>query len=539
MTQQTAPHPTIHPYQNVGFWPQHYAKTQPDVLAFKIPNFSTNSTPITYDHYTFDDFERMIVHAHNYFIKNNIQGKDRILLMIKMGPAFIANLFALFRIGAIPILIDPGLPFKKLISALKSSHPTHLIGEKPYTWIYRSLLKIPTLKSTLSAPNFKNLNLSPPLLTTDSPSGDAPLAIVFTSGSTGTPKGTIYTHTLCIAQLNLLKNHYNLIPGMVDHPLLLNFALFNPALGITTLLPPIYPNKPLKSPLGLLFKTLSEPTVTHSFGSPIFWKKITQKALLQNLTFPHIQKLFLAGCSTPPGLIKDLNITFPNAQIEIPYGATEALPLTTLDGHTLAHTHIHQPYAGACLGKPLPSIKIQIITPLNTPLPPMNIGEIAVSGPIVSHQYDHNATANNTHKYYNAHHTQWHKMGDIGYIDAHGFIWFLGRKQECCTTPIHLMYTEPCEALFLKHPIVKRAALIFHPKTAEPHMIVEPMHIPYAYLPWLKKKLIKALKHIAQQQSHTCRIQTFSIIAKLPVDVRHNAKIHRLQLQKKFYSHFS
>ena len=69
--------------------------------------------------------------------------------------------------------------------------------------------------------------------------GEDPAAILFTSGSTGAPKGVCYEHGMFEAQVRLVRDTYGIQPGEVDLPMLPIFALFNPALGMTTVVPEI------------------------------------------------------------------------------------------------------------------------------------------------------------------------------------------------------------------------------------------------------------------------------------------------------------
>jgi acyl-coenzyme A synthetase/AMP-(fatty) acid ligase len=117
-------------------------------------------------------------------------------------------------------------------------------------------------------------------------------------------------------------------------------------------------------------------------------------------------------------------------------------------------------------------------------------------------------------------------MGDCGTLDDSGRLWFLGRKAERVETPGGTMFTEPCEQVFRAHPRARRCALIG--VGSEPALVVEatPVGIPGA------AELAAELRTLALGHPHTSGIRTFYFRSHFPVDVRHNAKIHRLALAK-------
>ena len=124
----------------------------------------------------------------------------------------------------------------------------------------------------------------------------------------------------------------------------------------------------------------------------------------------------------------------------------------------------------------------------------------------------------------------WHRMGDCGYLDAEGRLWFSGRKVERVQTTTGSMFTEPCEQVFRAHPQVARCALIgLGPMGHQIPALVAEKAVSSADE---AKKLAKELRHLARAEVHTSSIRQFYFIDNLPVDVRHNAKIHRLQLAK-------
>ena len=115
-----------------------------------------------------------------------------------------------------------------------------------------------------------------------------------------------------------------------------------------------------------------------------------------------------------------------------------------------------------------------------------------------------------------------HRMGDVGYTDAQGRVWFCGRKTHVVRTPTGPLYSIQVEGLFNVHPALKRSALISFQGDAG--LVVE-----------LKKGFkfdqVKAdLEKINQTLSHPMKV----ILSHpaFPVDVRHNIKIDRIALSE-------
>src|SRR5205823_10810447 len=75
-------------------------------------------------------------------------------------------------------------------------------------------------------------------------SADETAAILFTSGSTGPPKGAVYTHGNFAAQVEMLRQTYGIQPGEIDLCTFPLFALFAPALGMTSIIPEMDATRP-------------------------------------------------------------------------------------------------------------------------------------------------------------------------------------------------------------------------------------------------------------------------------------------------------
>jgi acyl-CoA synthetase (AMP-forming)/AMP-acid ligase II len=212
------------------------------------------------------------------------------------------------------------------------------------------------------------------------------------------------------------------------------------------------------------------------------------------------------------------------------------------------------------VGKPLAENRVKIIAITDGPiaalaaaceLPPGEIGEIIVTGPTVTKEYDQLPEATTLAKIPDTGDrrpnslsglrsqkseiaTVWHRMGDCGYLDAEGRLWFCGRVAERVETAEGPMYTEPCEQVFRTHPQVARCALVvLGPRGRQtPAVVIEPKAGTPVRTASERQAFAGALCQLAIRYPHTAGIRRFYFHSRLPVDVRHNAKIHRLSLAK-------
>jgi acyl-CoA synthetase (AMP-forming)/AMP-acid ligase II len=250
----------------------------------------------------------------------------------------------------------------------------------------------------------------------------------------------------------------------------------------------------------------------------------------------------MAGAPVPPALFADLQKILPNGTAHSPYGATESLPIASISaaevlGETAALTATG---AGTCVGRPVRDIQVKIIAITDTPLaaladarelPTGQIGEIIVSGPVVTRTYDQLSEATALAKIDNGASGIWHRLGDLGYLDTQGRLWFCGRKAERVETPDGPLYTEQVEPIFNAHPNVARSALIGTGHDGRrPAIVIEPVSRAVVATPSLRRKLVRELRVLGAAHPHTDRIRLTYLHPHFPVDVRHNAKIHRLAL---------
>ena len=530
------------------------AARQPDHPAVKIPRGRTGAGGIDYLTLSFRELDAEVDAWAAKLTARGVQRGDRVLVMVRQGLPLIAAAFALFKLGAVPVIIDPGMGRKSFLACVARSRPRVLLGiplAQGMSLLFRGAFKSVDVRIWVSGSSTHRLlgdretvNLKSEIV--NSAATDL-AAVLFTSGSTGAPKGVCYEHGMFEAQVRLIRETYSIQPGEVDLPMLPIFALFNPALGMTTIVPEIDPSRPATVDPEKIVRAIRQENVTNTFGSPTLWRIISRHCLRNNLTLPSVKRVLMAGAPVPPGLFADLQKILPNGTAHSPYGATESLPVASISatevlGETAAATAAGK---GTCVGRPAADIQVKIIAITDAPLTEIReltagqIGEIIVSGPVVTKTYDQLPEATTLAKIENRESkikngaAVWHRLGDLGYLDALGRLWFCGRKAERVETNHGPLYTEQAEPVFNAHPDVARTALIATGHDGRrPAIVVEPVSRDVVATPSLRRKLVRELRELGAAHPHTDLIRLAYLHPHLPVDVRHNAKIHRLALAR-------
>jgi len=477
---------------------------------------------------------------------------DRVSLFVRPGVELIAITYALFKLGAVPVLIDPGMGRRALLGCIRAIKPRCLIGVAPVhvaRRLYRSAFRSVELAVAvgrgplLGAVRLEELErpATEPLPIEPTPAADE-AAILFTSGSTGPPKGVRYSHGNFAAQLHALRALYGLVPGEVDVACFPLFALFDTALGVTSVFPELDPSHPSRCDPARIVAALTEHAASLTFGSPAIWRRVAPWCVEHGVRLPHLKRVLIAGAPVPPALIEQLRSLLPDdGDVHTPYGATEALPVTSLAGSRLegALRARSEAGAGTCVGREAPGIDLRLIRITDDPIerwsddlcvPDGELGELCVRGPVVTGSYKFAPDATRAAKIPDGDRV-WHRMGDVGYRDAEGWIWFCGRKAHRLETAHGTLMPVPQENVFNTHPGVRRSALVgFGPPGAEePVLVVEPERLP------LTRVRRESLAHSIRRHRADvdARVEPLRVLFKkaFPVDVRHNAKIHRGELK--------
>lgn len=494
----------------------------PDKTSIVFPVKNSSS----YLSYTFRELGERVNKIANKLASLGVRPGDKVLLFIKPDLDFCATTFALFKLGAISVFIDPGMPKKMFFKCIKDLEPDVLIGipkvqilSHVFPSAFHSIRLF--IKNTNSIklrahPLFKNIENMSAKFESYVPSSDDLAAILFTSGGTGPAKGVKYTHDIFINQTKMLKKEFDLSEKDTDIPGFPLFSFFTLAMGMKSVIPDMDFSEPGSCDPALLYKNITDSNATFLAGSPAIWERLADFCLEEELTLPTVKYVTMFGAPVKNEIHEKFKQILPSGTTYTPYGATECLPVANISGKTIINQHAAATSSGAgiCVGKPLDGVSVQIIEQDKD-----GIGEIIVHSKNMTKGYYNLAEATKASKLL-LDNKLWHRMGDCGYLED-GELWFCGRVKHIVKTSDKIYYPTQVEGIINSIPRVKRSALVeINNQVA--------VAIEGRRDDTLRIDILELMK----KDEILSGINYVYFFKKFPVDIRHNIKIDRTKLAK-------
>lgn len=532
------------------------AARQPDAIAIRCPSGIDAHGRVRYDTcLSWRELDSRSDAIAAALSRIGIARGTRTALMVRPSPELFLLMFALFKMGAVPVLIDPGIDKRALRQCLNEAAPEAFIGI-PLAHAARILLGWARgsvkIRLTIGRRWFwggfslekllaQNRNNTFEWAATHA---DDVAAILFTSGSTGVPKGVVYRHRHFVAQVEMLRTMLAIEAGGVDLPTFPPFALFDPALGLTSIIPDMDPTRPAQADPRKLVDAIERFGITQMFGSPALIDNLSRYGQAHGLRLASLKRVMSAGAPVSPAVIDRMQAMLePDASIYTPYGATECLPVALIEGRELRTTRTAtESGAGTCIGRVVAPNRVRLIRIDDRAIAQWHdslqvaegdIGEIVVAGPSVTDSYfarpEATALAKISETLPDGSTRVLHRMGDLAWRDEQGRLWFCGRKSQRVETRSGPLYTEQFEPIFNTHPKVRRSALVGVGERGaqRPIVCVELVQDARA-----DATLRGELLALAQRHAHTRGLDTLLFHPRFPVDIRHNAKIGREALAR-------
>ena len=330
-----------------------------------------------------------------------------VLLALPVSFELICSLLAVMALGAIPVLPPAMASLFTLFSVIKREGISAVITQRKQSRLLSWLMKSMGVKLVSVA---NQLAWSGTYLLPHPVDSEQPALISHSSGSTGRAKAIRRSHRVLRAQHQALSMAFPSWPGQRDFPLFPNVLLHNLAVGSVSVLPDLPHFKLTQLDPARIVAQLATQGVHTLTGNVCYFQRILRYLAVHPQAFAQVRAVGIGGSPVPESLVHRLKIPFPQADIYIIYGASEAEPIAVRNTGQQPAT----PRFGYAVGTIHPAIQLNI-RPLGTIILPGGkqfvTGEIEVRGP-------HVATTS----------TNWLQTGDFGYIDEENQLVLTGRK---------------------------------------------------------------------------------------------------------------
>ncbi|MEV6375134.1 fatty acid CoA ligase family protein [Micromonospora musae] len=479
------------------------------------------------------------------FAQVGIETGTRTVVMMPVGAELVAVILGLLKLGAVPVIVDPGMGLRRMLRCYRAAGARAFIGV-PAAQAVRVLRPdaFAGIRTVVTAGRrwcWGGTTLRGLAATTAAPprpavAADDLLMISFTSGSTGSAKGVESAHGALAEMVRQTGAHYRHTPSDVCLVTSLSFAFLHLLTGSTCVLPEIDFARVADAEPAMISDLIRRYGVTAMFGSPALLDPLARHLDETGEQVPTLRLVVSGGAPVANEVVARLRrvLAPQGGRMHVTYGATEAVPIASIEaGELLDEVRATAASGGGtCVGRPVDGVDLRVIRATDGPIPdwtavrpvaPHEIGEIVVSGPTVSRRYLGPAAANANAKIADAERI-WHRTGDLGRVDEQGRVWFAGRSSDVVHTADGPLYPVPCETVLDEHPEVRRTALVGVglPGRQQPVVCVELR----AGVPATRRSSIeRELRELAQRHEATRCLTEFLFHPAFPVDVRHNAKI--------------
>ena len=469
---------------------------------------------------TFADLERLGAEGAGRLRQRAVGPGDRVLVLVPVSAALYGVLAAVFRVGAVAVLVDPGAGRPAFRSAVARAAPDAFVGTRKAHGLRLVDPAVRAISRRFAVggwvPGARRWEGGAPVA--PEPVGaDAPALLTFTSGTTGRPKAAVRTHGLLMAQHAALADALDLCPGDVDLATLPVVVLANLASGVTTVLPDADLRRPGSFDTKRVLAQVAAERPGRSVASPAFFERLLDHARPGALDF---RRLDTGGAPVFPDLLDRLAEVAETAVAV--YGSTEAEPIAHAGPPSVADRQRTAEGAGLLAGRPVPQVDLRVVPDAAGPLGPFTAaewerqslapgetGEVVVTGDHVVPGYlDGQGDAETK---VDVEGRRWHRTGDAGRLDADGRLWLLGRCAAASRRDGRTVYPLQVEAALrargLRGAFVdlggRRVVAVADPEIPDAEVLDA--------VPW-------------------AGIDAVARLAALPVDRRHNAKIDRPKL---------
>lgn len=453
-----------------------------------------HDSPITgrKEEITFAELQDRVARLAGVLRAKGIEKGDRVVIYMPMVPQAVEAMLACGRIGAIHSVVFGGFAANELAVRINDAQPKAIIagscGLEPGRVVKYKPLLDGAIEIARHKPEFclifqreeeraelvpgRDFDWAEEVATAEPAEclpveGNHPSYILYTSGTTGQPKGVIrHTGGQLVALNWTMKNIYNVDPGdvfwaasdvgwVVGHSYIAYAPLIH---GNTTI---VFEGKPVGTPdAGTFWRVIEEHKVRSFFTAPTAFRAVKREdpkgEFLKKYDLSGLNAIYLAGeRADPDTIIWTQEMT--GKPVYDHWWQTET-------GWTIAGNPVGIEALPVKLGSPtvaMPGYDVQILGDDGHPLPPGELGAIAVKLPLPPGTLPNLWNAEDRfRKSYLSHFPGYYETGDAGMIDEDGYLYIMARTDDVINVAGHRLSTGGMEEVLASHPDVAECAVI-------------------------------------------------------------------------------
>ncbi len=389
------------------------------------------------------------------FGRVGLRSGDRCVLMMPNAIDWVVVYYALARIGAVVVPVNPLYRKGELQHIFSDSGARAFVGHRDYLEEPMPVIKsLPDMSIRIVGSNDVPSGFIPlpelfdhtgdPVAAATSP--ESPFAVIYTSGTTGLPKGAVLTHNNLVSDVLAVSGLRASEPGDVVLSALPLFHIYGQthALNLS-----IYSGLTLRmwdhfDPAEIL-AAIEEEESTILYAVPTMINRLVELASVSPPKRSSLRFCVSGGSSLPVEVFKRFESIFETWIME-GYGLTECSPtcLENPPGRTRTGS----------IGFPIPGFKARIVNDQDNDIAPGEVGELLVAGPGVMKEYLHQPEATSVTL------RGWLHTGDLARQDEDGYFYIVDRKKEMIIRGGYNVYPREVEEVFYEHPAVMEVAVL-------------------------------------------------------------------------------
>lgn len=420
-------------------------------------------------HASYREFARRVTAmAFSLQYRLGMKAGDRVAIAMSNRPEFYETLFAIWHAGLTAVPVNAKLHLKEFEYILSHSQARLCFVSPDLMDIALLLHRVEELELVIAAgsPDYRALT-GDDVIALANVAPTAPAWLFYTSGTTGRPKGAILTHRNLLAMtLSYFADIDQIGPGdTIIHAAPLShgsglYGLPHIAKGANNVLPASLHFDPAE-----IWKLVESHHGVSFFAAPTMVKRLMESAALARPDTTNLKTIIYGGAPMyRADLEQSLDLIGPRL-IQI-YGQGES-PMTITALSKRHHADLGHPRFNQMLGSvgfPRTDVQVRIVDEAGAPLPAGETGEITVRGDVVMAGYWRNPEATQQ-----ALRAGWLFSGDIGRMDASGFVTLMDRSKDVIISGGSNIYPREVEEVLLLHPGVRQVSVVGvpHPEWGE------------------------------------------------------------------------